>query len=163
MRSSREVRASGCQCQSRNSPGFDPSILRHSGICGAADEVVLNTIHRKKKIQKTSVCMFFSRFSKGSSRFLKIFLRKILKRPFERFPERSSLGRSTVLRNFSRASTVILDGLRLPGCCDSPRWSRREPLRLPSAGTHPHPSLAPIARPRIQQTIFRDKSKIPCY
>jgi hypothetical protein len=30
MRSSRVVRASGYQCQSRNSPGFDPSILRHS-------------------------------------------------------------------------------------------------------------------------------------
>ena len=28
----RVVRASDCQCQSRNSPGFDPSILRHSGI-----------------------------------------------------------------------------------------------------------------------------------
>jgi hypothetical protein len=26
MRSSRVVRASGCQCQSHNNPGFDPSI-----------------------------------------------------------------------------------------------------------------------------------------
>jgi hypothetical protein len=26
------VRASDCQYRSRNSPGFDPSILRHSGI-----------------------------------------------------------------------------------------------------------------------------------
>ncbi len=32
MRSSRVARASDCQCQSRNSPGFDPGILRHSGI-----------------------------------------------------------------------------------------------------------------------------------
>ncbi len=32
MRSSRVVRASGCQCQSRNNPGFDRSILRQSGI-----------------------------------------------------------------------------------------------------------------------------------
>jgi hypothetical protein len=32
MRSSLAVRASDCQCRSRNSPGFDPSILRHSGI-----------------------------------------------------------------------------------------------------------------------------------
>ncbi len=32
MRSSQVVRASGCQCQSRNNPGLDPSILRHSGI-----------------------------------------------------------------------------------------------------------------------------------
>jgi hypothetical protein len=30
------VRASGCQCRSRNSPGF-----------GAADEAVLNTVHKK--------------------------------------------------------------------------------------------------------------------
>ncbi len=45
IKSSRVVRASGCQCQSRNSPGFDPSILRHSGIWGAADDAVLNTVH----------------------------------------------------------------------------------------------------------------------
>jgi hypothetical protein len=32
MRSSRVVRASDCQRQSRNSPGLVPSILRHSGI-----------------------------------------------------------------------------------------------------------------------------------
>jgi hypothetical protein len=25
----------GCQCRSRKSPGFDPSIIRHSGILGA--------------------------------------------------------------------------------------------------------------------------------
>ncbi len=30
-----------------NSPGFDPSILRHSGIWGAADEAVLNTVYKK--------------------------------------------------------------------------------------------------------------------
>jgi hypothetical protein len=58
MRSSQVVRASDCQCQSRNSPGFDPSILRHSEICGAADEAVLNTVHREKKIQKNPpVCL----------------------------------------------------------------------------------------------------------
>ncbi len=34
MRSSRVIRASNCQCQSHNSPGFNPSILRHSGIEG---------------------------------------------------------------------------------------------------------------------------------
>ncbi len=39
------VRASGCQCESRNSPGFDPNI---SEILGAADEAVLNTVHREK-------------------------------------------------------------------------------------------------------------------
>jgi hypothetical protein len=48
MRSSRVVRASGCQCQSSNSPGCDPSILRHSGIWGAADEAVLNTVQKMK-------------------------------------------------------------------------------------------------------------------
>ncbi len=51
MRSSLVVRASDCQFRSRNSPGFDPSILRHSGIWGAADEAVFNTVHREK-IQK---------------------------------------------------------------------------------------------------------------
>ncbi len=48
MRFSRVVRASDCQCRSRNSPGFDPSILRHSGVWGAADEAVLNTVHWQK-------------------------------------------------------------------------------------------------------------------
>ncbi len=32
MKSSQVVRAPGCQCHSRNSPGFDPSTLRHSRI-----------------------------------------------------------------------------------------------------------------------------------
>ncbi len=41
------VRASDCQCRNRNSPTFDPSILRHSGIWGAADEAVLDTVHKK--------------------------------------------------------------------------------------------------------------------
>jgi hypothetical protein len=39
------VRASDCQCQSCNFPGFNLSILRHSGILGAADEAGLK---RKK-------------------------------------------------------------------------------------------------------------------
>ncbi len=54
MRSSQAVRASGCQCQSHNSPGFDASILRHSGIWGAADEAVLKNVH--KKIQSLPHC-----------------------------------------------------------------------------------------------------------
>ncbi len=50
MRSNRVVRASGSQCRSRNCSGFDPSILpRHTGIWGAADEVVLNIVHKEKK------------------------------------------------------------------------------------------------------------------
>jgi hypothetical protein len=48
MRSSREIRASDCQCQSRNGPGFDRSILWHSGIWGEADEAVLNKVHNKR-------------------------------------------------------------------------------------------------------------------
>ncbi len=51
---SRVVRASGCQCQSRNSPGFVPSIIRHSGIWGAADEAVLSNVHKKKKSKNSS-------------------------------------------------------------------------------------------------------------
>ncbi len=37
------------QCQSRNSPGFDPSVLRQSGMRGAAGEAVLNNVRRKIK------------------------------------------------------------------------------------------------------------------
>ncbi len=44
MRFRRVVRASDSQCRGRNCPGFDPSILRQSGIWGAADETVLNTV-----------------------------------------------------------------------------------------------------------------------
>jgi hypothetical protein len=49
MRSSLVVRASDCQCTSCNGPGFDPSIRRHSGIWGAADETVLNIVQTKRK------------------------------------------------------------------------------------------------------------------
>ncbi len=52
MRSSRAVRASGFECQSRNSPEFDHSILLHCGICGATDKAVLFNVHEKTK-QKT--------------------------------------------------------------------------------------------------------------
>ncbi len=50
MRFSRVVRASDSQCHSRNCPGFDPSNLLHSWIGGAADDTVLNTVHKKPKI-----------------------------------------------------------------------------------------------------------------
>ncbi len=49
MRSSLVVRASDCQCTSWNGPGFDPNIRQHSGIWGAADEAVLNTVWKKIK------------------------------------------------------------------------------------------------------------------
>ncbi len=49
MRSSLVVRASDCQCTGCNGPGFDPSIRRHSGIWGAADEAVLNNVRTKRK------------------------------------------------------------------------------------------------------------------
>ncbi len=48
---SRMVRASDSQCRSRNCPGFDPSILRHSVNWGAEYEAGLNTVkfrHNKK-------------------------------------------------------------------------------------------------------------------
>ncbi len=48
IRSSRVVRAPDYQCQSRNSPGFGLSILRHTGISGTADESVLKKVHKKK-------------------------------------------------------------------------------------------------------------------
>jgi hypothetical protein len=35
--------------RSRNCPGFDPSILRHSGILGAADEAELNKVLKNPK------------------------------------------------------------------------------------------------------------------
>ncbi len=51
MRASLVVTASDCQCISCNGPGFDPNIRRHSGIWGAADEAVLNTVRKKKNLK----------------------------------------------------------------------------------------------------------------
>ncbi len=51
--SCRVVRASGCLCQSCDSRGFNPSILRHSGIWGASDEAVLNKVMKRKKEKKS--------------------------------------------------------------------------------------------------------------
>ncbi len=45
------VTASDIQCRSRNCPGFDPSIPRHSGILGAADEAVLNIVYKKGNLK----------------------------------------------------------------------------------------------------------------
>ncbi len=56
MSSSRVVRASDSKCCSRNCPGFDPSVLRNTGIRGAADEAVLNIVHKKIKNPKQSPC-----------------------------------------------------------------------------------------------------------
>jgi hypothetical protein len=52
MRSSLVVRAPDCQSTSYNGPGFDPSIRRHSGIIGAADEAVLNIVRKKNPLKK---------------------------------------------------------------------------------------------------------------
>jgi hypothetical protein len=59
MRFSRLVRASDSQCRNRNCPGFDPSIHRHSGIGGAADETVLKTVHKKTKKSPFKKIIFF--------------------------------------------------------------------------------------------------------
>ncbi len=37
------------------SPGFDPSILLHSGIWEAADGAALNKVHKKQKIKNPPV------------------------------------------------------------------------------------------------------------
>jgi hypothetical protein len=51
MRSSREVRASGCQCLRRNSPGFKSRHLPTQWNL-RGDEAVLNTVHEIKKTPK---------------------------------------------------------------------------------------------------------------
>jgi hypothetical protein len=77
MRSSRVVTAPCCQCQSRNSPGFDSIILRHSGICGAADEAVLNNVHKKGKIQKNSLFSRHGEVRMYSIALLTVFLARL--------------------------------------------------------------------------------------
>ncbi len=74
MTSSRVVWASGCQCQCRNSLGFDPSILRHSGIWEAANEAVLNNVHKKEKNPMKAPLRLYVNMDPGSS-YLIIFCR----------------------------------------------------------------------------------------
>ncbi len=73
MRSSRAVRATDSQWRSRNGLGLDPSILRHSGIWGAADEAVL-TEHKKKKEKKV---FFMNQFPQGPMQIIPIGLFQI--------------------------------------------------------------------------------------
>ncbi len=47
-RSTKVVTASDCQCQCRNSPGFDPSILLHSR---EENEAVLNKVLKKSPFE----------------------------------------------------------------------------------------------------------------
>ncbi len=79
------VRASDSQCQSRNCPGYDPSILRHSRFWGAADETVLNTIHKKIKLDEqilynkeitcsTFVCIMNKNINSGEKKYKCFFL-----------------------------------------------------------------------------------------
>ncbi len=55
---SRVVRASDCQCRSRMRPGLDTSILRLSGIWGAADKAMLNKLHKQRgyKVENREEC-----------------------------------------------------------------------------------------------------------
>jgi hypothetical protein len=48
---------------------FDPSILRHSGMWGAADEAVLNPVHRKKFQKQTLLTIYIAVFSLPASVF----------------------------------------------------------------------------------------------
>ncbi len=76
MRFSRVVIVSDCQCRSGNSPGFNPSIPRHSGIWGAVDESVLNIVHRRKKILK--IPLFFFNFTSKKSKISYFFFKKVV-------------------------------------------------------------------------------------
>jgi hypothetical protein len=53
MRFSRMVIASGCQCRSRNSPGFDPSVLRSDTVESEGQQMkqcgLWNNVHKKIK------------------------------------------------------------------------------------------------------------------
>ncbi len=59
MRFSRVVSVFDSQCQNLNCAGFDPSILRHSGIWRMADEAVLNKVLKKNQKYPPSKYFFF--------------------------------------------------------------------------------------------------------
>jgi hypothetical protein len=61
-----------CLRQSRNSPGFDPIILRHSEIWETAGEAVLYKVHNKK-IQKIPLLILISVRQSGLIYFSKLF------------------------------------------------------------------------------------------
>ncbi len=66
MRSSLVVKASDCQCTRCNGPEFDPSLRRHSGIWGKADEAVLNTVRKKISLLSARSPSFLHRLSAQS-------------------------------------------------------------------------------------------------
>jgi hypothetical protein len=68
--SSLVVRASDCQCTSCNGPRFDPSIRRHRGIWGAADETVLNIVRNFFYYLYTPKNIFKKRIMLGSRSLL---------------------------------------------------------------------------------------------
>ncbi len=53
------IKWSDSQCRSRNYPGFEPSILRHSGIWGAVDEAQCWISFMKKTKSKKSPFKYF--------------------------------------------------------------------------------------------------------
>ncbi len=56
------------------SPGFDPSILWHSGIWGAAVETVLNNVYKKKKKSKKSPFVGYFVCSRSSNHIICCYL-----------------------------------------------------------------------------------------
>ncbi len=58
-RSSQVVRASGCQCTSRNSAEFDPSILKHNGMLESEikKKIQKNPPFKFLKLQRTETCL----------------------------------------------------------------------------------------------------------
>ncbi len=56
----RIVRASDSQCQSHSSPGFNPSILRRSGIWEAADEAALNKAQPTMEVLSVTSQLFLA-------------------------------------------------------------------------------------------------------
>jgi hypothetical protein len=81
--------------------GFDPSILRHSGILGAADEPVCNTVHIKT-IEKISVISCILNF--------RCLPRSILPQDYGgEQPPFNNAGLKRALGNFSSLSIIVLD------------------------------------------------------
>ncbi len=50
-------------CQSRSIPGFNPNILRQSGIWGAANEAVFNKVHEKSPQNHLYFIFFYGYFT----------------------------------------------------------------------------------------------------
>ncbi len=174
MKSSRVVRASDSQCRSRNCPGFDPSILRHSGIWGAADEAVLNIVRKKppppkKKNLTTNILFKWTYFNQSFNPAPIIILNPLwwsecgcgwdLAEWLKRLTANGVV--ETVLGSIPASSdTVESERWRMKQCWICNRWSCKLYLEVKVQREHFYKNIALRIPPSLlARPLFRTKNR----